>query len=410
MSRNGGSNFVGKELSKGSGVSNSPPMNVTNPILSVLLMGLLWTGGAARAGVVDLSQAPYSAAGDGEVDDLPALKKALGALEEGDTLFFPPGEYRFNLTASQIRIPAGVTLLGREGKTKIQLHTAGESNKHREFLRFSSDVTMEGLTIERAADYPLVMFPLFGNLENLTVRNCVILGNKSAFPGRYCHAFQVGVGAVEKVLFRRIEIRNCSFGLFQANDATGSLKSMRVELARFAENTASDLEFNSPRGEMEDITVNRCHFENNLCKTPSAGFAVGFANVKKGKVENCLIQNYGSEGLHVEDRSENIQLVGNVIRNSSLLQANGVIMIVNDSRKVEVRDNIVDARANTNKTHLILVTAGGDKFDNPSEVNVTGNILVNGPATRTWYLQHGSGPPPSKNLIIDPNDEPAEKK
>ena len=124
--------------------------------------------------------------------------------------------------------------------------------------------------------------------------------------------------------------------------------------------------------------------------------------MKNGKVEDCLIQNYGSEGLHVEDRSENIQLVGNVIRGGSLLQPNGVIMIVNDSRKVEVRDNVIDARPNSNKTHLILVTAGGKKFPNPSDVSVKGNVLVNGTKTVTWYLQGGSGPEPEGNVVFKP--------
>lgn len=383
-------------------------MKFTKTLSIGLLAVAFLLGASARAEVIDVSLAPYSAVGDGSTDNLPALKEALGAADDGDTLFFPPGDYRFELTGAQIRIPAGVTLLGQKGETKFHLLSSGENGKHREFLRFSSRVTLEGLTIERAADFPLVMFPLFGELSDLTVRNCTIVGNKTSFPSKYCHAFQVGVGTVENVLFSRMEIRNCSFGLFQTNDATGSLKSMRVELSRFAENTSSDLEFNSPRGEMRDITVSQCHFQDNLCKTPSAGFAVGFANVKNGKVEDCLIQNYGSEGLHVEDRSENIQLVGNVIRGGSLLQPNGVVMIVNDSRKVEVRDNVIDARPNSNKTHLILVTAGGDKFKNPSDVSVTENLLVNGPATRTWYLQRGSGPPPEQNVVIEPENASAE--
>jgi hypothetical protein len=173
-----------------------------------------------------------------------------------------------------------------------------------------------------------------------------------------------------------------------------------VENSIFERNTASDLEFNSPNGTMADVVVRNCQFRENRCKGASAGFAVGFANVKRGVVESCRIEGYGSEALHVEDRSEDIRLSGNTIVGGSTERTNGVILVVNDSRKVSITGNYVDGRPNANKTHLILVTAGGTKFKNPSEVSVTGNVLVNGALTKTWYLQDGSGPKPEGNVIF----------
>ena len=70
------------------------------------------------------------------------------------------------------------------------------------------------------------------------------------------------------------------------------------------------------------------------------------------------------------------------------------------------RDNYIDGRLNPNSPHLILVTAGGDKFPNPSDVSVIDNVLINGPTTRTWYLQDGSGPEPVGNRIIDAPESP----
>ena len=74
---------------------------------------------------------------------------------------------------------------------------------------------------------------------------------------------------------------------------------------------------------------------------------------------------------------------------------NGVIMVLSDSKKVTIERNFIDARPNANNAHMILVTAGGKQFANPSDISVVDNVLVNGVSTRTWYLQPGSGPAPS---------------
>jgi hypothetical protein len=154
---------------------------------------------------------------------------------------------------------------------------------------------------------------------------------------------------------------------------------------------------------MTDIKVVDCIFRDNLSRTASGGFAVGFANVQRGVVERCRIENYGAEALHVEDRSENIRLSGNIIVGGSKIQPNGVILVVNDSRKIVIEGNYIDGRPNENRVHLVLVTAGGPKFQNPSEVSVKNNVLLNGAQTVKWYLQEGSGPEPSDNILVGSN-------
>ena len=76
-----------------------------------------------------------------------------------------------------------------------------------------------------------------------------------------------------------------------------------------------------------------------------------------------------------------------------------MILVVNDSRGVVIERNFVDGRPNGNKTHLVLVTAGGKTFKNPSGVVLKDNVLVNGEKTVTWYLQGGSGPEPEGNRV-----------
>lgn len=349
----------------------------------------------------DITVEPYSARGDGETDNRNALVKALADAQSGDVVFVPAGNYRIELTKSGLTVPSGVTVLGQGDQSVLQLASDGGEASHREFLRFGSNATLDGLVIERAAAFPAVLFPIFGDRENVTIRDCRIVGHADRFGSRYCHAIQVGNGTLRNLTLENIEITTCSYGLFQANEATGTVDGVTVVNSRFSKNTASDLEFNSPRGTMQNITVRDCLFSDNQCRTPSAGFAVGFAKVTNGRVENCLIRNTSSESLHVEDHSTDIVLAGNTIVGGSAIQNNGVIMVLSSSQNVTITNNIVDARQNTNRPHLILVTAGGGQFKNPSDVKVIGNCLVHGPETRTWYLQPGSGPKPEGNVVVE---------
>lgn len=356
--------------------------------------------GPAHARIVHLKDAPCSAAGDGIADDRAALGRAFAEAKPGDTVLVPAGAYRMVLTGGAMAIPAGVTLWGQAGKSKFLLSSNGKGSEYREFLRPGSDVTVEGLTIERDAGFSGILLPVSGDASNITFRNCRLLGAQSRFPNSDCHGFRVGHGTVRNLTLDGLSIEDCCYGLFQPNDATGTLEAVLVEHSRFERNTASDLEFNSPKGVMRDIVVRECFFAKNACRSPSGGFAVGFANVQNGRVESCQIRDYGSEALHVEDRSTDILLTGNTIIGGSTRQPNGVILVVNDSRKVSISGNFIDARPNTNKVHLVLVTAGGRNFPCPTDVSVNGNVLVNGPRTQTWYLQDGSGPAPAANLVV----------
>lgn len=363
---------------------------------------------SASAKVINLKEAPYSAIGDGVADDRAALARALGEARTGDTVLIPPGRYRIALSKGPLAVPEGVTLWGQSGKCAFVLQSDGGRSDHREFLRLGSAVTLEGIGIERDGDFPAVLLPLFGNIRDITIRHCRIAGHAERFPQPYCHAIQVGNGTLKNLVLDGIEMEGCTYGLFQANESTGTVEGVTVSRSRFSRNSSSDLEFNSPKGTMRNITVTDCFFRDNQSKSASGGFAVGFANVTNGRVENCFIKNYFSEALHVEDRSADIVLAGNTIVGGSIGLSNGVIMVVNNSRKISIARNFVDARPNTKKTHLVLVTAGGKDFANPAEVSVTENVFINSAVTQTWYLQPGSGPAPVGNLVF-PAENPNAK-
>lgn len=370
--------------------------------LTALLLAPLAVLRAADApAVINLRQAPYSATADGKTDDRPALVAAFSAAKKGDTVFVPAGDYRLVLPGgARLSMPEGVALVGEKGLSRFVLVSDGDGKEHREFLLPGSSSVIQGVHFAKEGTFPAVLFPLFGERDGIVFRDCVFDGGTEKFRSPYCHCFQVGSGALKNFMLERIVLRGFTFGLFQANQATGSVEGVRVVQSLFERNTASDLEFNAPNGKMTDITVRDCTFRDNLSTSASGGFAVGFANVKRGSVERCRIEGYGAEVLHVEDRSEEILLKGNTIVGGSKIQGNGVILVVNDSRKVTIDGNYIDGRPNGNKTHLILVTAGGNGLPNPSGVLVKDNVLVNGEKTTTWYLQPGSGPEQAGNIVV----------
>lgn len=376
-------------------------MNTKTIIL--LLIATIISAETAQAKILNIQDVPFSAAADGTTDDRPALSRAFAAAESGDVVFVPPGTYRMVLTGGALKIPENITLLGQREKSKFILSSNGTNSDYREFLLPKTGVTVEGITIERDTDFPGILIPISGDASDITLRNCHIIGGKSHFPETYIHAFRVGYGTVKNLTFDGITVEDCSYGLFQPNNATGTLDGVTVQHSIFKKNTSSDLEFNSPNGTMRNIIVRECFFRDNLCNSPSAGFAVGFANVKGGRIESCHVRNYRSEALHVEDRSSKIEIVGNTIIGGSTVQPNGVIMVLSGSKNVSITDNFIDGRPNTNKVHLILVTGGGRNFTCPSEVSVNDNTLIGGPLTKTWYLQNGSGPAPQGNHIISAN-------
>ncbi|MFN3151916.1 right-handed parallel beta-helix repeat-containing protein [Bremerella sp.] len=365
------------------------------------LVVLLSTVPSARAATFLFTDDPIAAIGDGKTDNRPHLKRALDQMKAGDTLIVPPGDYRLELTEQTLVVPANVTIQGHGGKSRFLLASSEDEKKFRSWLKINSNVTLSGLTVQRVEAFPAVLLPMFGELENITLRDLTIDGNTQALSAPYCHAIQVGFGHLKGLNLDRICVQRCSFGLFQSNDATGTVENVVVRQSLFQENKASDLEFNAPRGTMRNITVEDCLFRDNLCSTPGAGFAVGFANVSQAKVQRCDIRNYGSEALHVEDRSNQIALSDNTITRGSIRQTNGVIMVLSNSRDVVIERNTIDARTNDNNTHLILVTAGGKQFERPNAVTIRDNLLVHGPQSRTWYLQPGSGPEPQNNTVVD---------
>jgi hypothetical protein len=230
----------------------------------LLLVSALVFAGSLDAAILNLRTAPYSAVGDGTTDDRAALAAAFSAAKMGDTILVPVGDYRIVLGNGRLVMPDGVTLLGESGRSRFLLVSENGKREHREFLQPGSSCVFQGVSFLREENFAAVFFPLFGDREGITFRDCIFEGGVERFPGTYCHAFQVGNGALKNLTLEKIELRGFTFGLFQANQATGSVEGVVVRQSLFERNQASDLEFNAPNGRIDPAPILRTLFDESF--------------------------------------------------------------------------------------------------------------------------------------------------
>jgi parallel beta-helix repeat protein len=229
--------------------------------------------------------------------------------------------------------------------------------------------------------------PFTGSFSGFTFRGVTVIGNKDVYSSQYAHCIQLA-GNISNVLIESSTFKTCEFAVFQNSDATGTVDGFTVHNSIFFHNFASDLEFNAPNSIMKNINVTNTQFSNNNNSGPSAGWAVGLANVHNVLVQNNTITNYKTCGIHVEDRSSNVLINNNQIINAAQQNDND-IFIVSNSTNINVTNNIIDARNNTRDHYIVLATAGGSA-PIPTNVLVRGNTLYAGHNTSMWYLQPGN--------------------
>lgn len=349
--------------------------------------------GLAIATGSTVSVEEYGATGDGTTDDGPALRSAFTA---GGDIFMPAGTYRFVATASTPNLPAGTRIRGVPGQTIISLDTSS-AGAYREFVANGGDeVIIEGITVTRASDFQCVVFPVRGT-TGYTLRNVTIDGRRDLYTTNYCHAFQLGVqNTPATTRFRLLDskITRCSYGLFQSNASTASPRDIQVVGCSFSANTATDLEFNSPAGQITDIRVERCDFQANTATAASAGFAVGLAHVLGARVRDCTVSTYNNEAIHIEDYSEDVAIVGNSFTSCGLLQGS-YVQVISGSRRVRIEGNTFNATSNAVASQYVVnvlaggtgTTPGGRTVIAPSQVITRSNHFNCGSTIRGLYYE-----------------------
>ncbi|MEN7973313.1 MAG: glycosyl hydrolase family 28-related protein, partial [Verrucomicrobiota bacterium] len=118
----------------------------------------------SKGDIIDVTKAPYNAAGDGATDDHGAIQAACEAAGSGDTVYFPAGTY---LSSYDLFPPNGARILG-DGmdSTIIQPHP---NNSRSQFVRASDDSFFKDITF--ASDDNNMKFWYGGGSQRVTWEN-----------------------------------------------------------------------------------------------------------------------------------------------------------------------------------------------------------------------------------------------
>lgn len=290
----------------------------------------------------------------------PALRaQVTAAAVNGGVVYIPPGTYNYVATGV-LGLGARVTLRGVPGATILNL-SPSVAGAYTEFVRNNGDnVTVEGLIVNRVADFPSVFFPQ-QTYSGFTIRDCTFNGNFPTYTAtNYCHGIEQGLttsGVSDKLLVERCVFTQLKYALFGLMTAFTCTNTSIVNCV-FDSNYATDLEFNAPTAVQTNVLVRDCVFRNNQTTTTGAGFGVGLAHIDGAAVCNNTFSGYNNEAIHVEDYATRILIDGNRLTSCGLLFSS-YIQVIQGVSEVQIVNNELNCSANTNFTYAVRVMVGG---------------------------------------------------
>ena len=352
----------------------------------------------ARRPPAALNLRQFGAKGDGVTDDRPALSAAFDVLTRrgGGTLLVPAGEYKIVQTAQTVfcQIPPNTTIQGAGDVSKFTLYADGAG--YCELFRVAGDgVRLRDLMLRRGNEAQGVMVTVFPS-DGFAMDGVTAYGLNHRF-GKGMHGMQFGGGGlITNVAVDRCMFRGFDYGVFQKNEETGTVRGVSVTDSTFWENAADDLEFNAPSGVMTDVTVVGCRFSDNLSGGKGAGFGVGLANVQRANVWRNTFDNYGSEPVHLEDRTADVTVSENWFTNCSTRASDWAshVLMITSTKRVKVTGNTFDLTGSPAVGVYAGPGAPGGIEVWPSEIAVTGNTFRGGrpfvdfaPACPGWVFE-----------------------
>ncbi|MGY1886111.1 glycosyl hydrolase family 28-related protein [Blastococcus sp. SYSU DS0753] len=315
----------------------------------------------------------FGAVCDGRHDDRSALQDAVRAAADsgGGVVVVPPGRCRIVATSEDafVRLGDDVTLVGA-GASRSFLELDADDDGYRELLRTDgSNISVSDLTLTRAGGVYGVLVRIEEG-RNISLRQLRIDGRRRDFPGSTVHGLTVADrGSIENVLLQNIEVRDVQYGFLQTNQAETELTGVMVDRSVFEGNSAEDLSFNAPNGDMTAVTVQNSRF------TGGGGFAVSLANVHGAVLRGNTFDGYAKEFVHIEDRSSEVQVVDNTFsgkqRNTD--EWYSYVMVINASTDVTIASNRFEITEWDERFRCVYVGPGGSGFPAPTEISIVDN-------------------------------------
>ena len=361
----------------GTGPASSASNTVTPPVATGgAPTGLGGTGvGTVPAATGINVKTAHGAVGNGTTDDGPAIRAAVAAAGVGGTVYFPAGTYRYVSTGALTL--NGTKLLGNGQTSSIILW---ETPAWTPFaFAAGNNVSFHSLQIKRTTAQFVVMFPM-QPFANWTFDNVLLDGNRDIDGGVsdvYC--LQLGTnGTLSNTKWLNSTVKNFSqFPLFQASNQTGTVDGFEVRNCKFLNCYHTFLEFNAPSAIMQNLTVENNTFIGQY-GPPAGGFGCGFANCKNVVVRYNYFEDCAQEGVHVEDRSSNIEIAYNQFVQCGKQHFSAGVQVVSGANDVRVRHNVIDGTGSKDAQYIAAISAlrGGGPY--PFNVLIDDNTIDKG--------------------------------
>jgi hypothetical protein len=274
----------------------------------------------------------FGADSTGVADSTAAIQSAFNSGANG--VFFPSGTYLVNnvSTVNNLTITgSGSSILKLFGAATVAIRSVGD-NVSISRLSFDLDDVTNSIGIND------------GGGESVSIQNCKF----------YDHTIALNINSTgNQIRFIDNEVFGGGYGVLVNSSASGSdlIISNNTFDGRWVGAGTPNLvnrdaiEINLPSGNFPYINISDNVIRNYDSGSASSGFGIGVAGGKHVSISNNVVNNCGQQGIHVEDDSRFVSIIGNVVSNSGSgtnTPANeGIGIAIYEVYHSSVEDNIV---------------------------------------------------------------------
>jgi len=290
----------------------------------------------------------FGAVGDGVTNDAPAIQLAL---DTGKPVYLPKSTAEYYIQ-STLNMNQNDMILFGEGEIMADSSMAAGSNV---ILITGDRCKIEGITIDQNN---------IATGRSIRITNAADTTIRGVLAQNCQQAFIRADGLVTNLFVYECRMKDTKgFGVWIEDPDAGS-SGLIVSNCHFKFTTGSGfgdgVEVNAPTNGFSNVVVSDNYFEGFYGDSANAGVGVGFAKVSNATISGNVVQNCESDGIHVEDESKSVTIVGNTVFNvcQSTTSSSGGIVIVTNSDDITVVGNTV--RLTNQRPCFVSTSAAGD--------------------------------------------------